>query len=109
MDPLASILMALRLRAAGVKLITGTGAWGARYAAVNNAGFGLVLTGTCWLRIGAGEPLRFAEGDFVLMPPNPGFAIYTDTRALSANSTPVRRPASPSYAMAIRKALLHSG
>ncbi|MCO5062806.1 MAG: AraC family transcriptional regulator [Rhizobiaceae bacterium] len=81
MDPLASILMALRPRAAGVKLITGKGAWGARYAAVDNAGFGLVLTGACWLRVGAGEPVRFAEGDFVLMPPNPGFAIYTDAQA----------------------------
>lgn len=81
MDPLASIIMALRPRAAGVKLITGKGAWGARYAAVESAGFGLVLSGACWLRVGAGEPTRFADGDFVLMPPNPGFTIYTDARA----------------------------
>ncbi len=81
MDPLASIIMALRPRAAGVKLITGRGVWGARYAAVENAGFGLVLTGACWLQVEASEPVRFAEGDFVLMPPNPGFAIYTEAQA----------------------------
>jgi len=81
MDPLASIIMAMRPRAAGVKLITGKGAWGAHYAAVESAGFGLVLTGACWLRVGTSEPVRFAEGDFVLMPPNPGFAIYTEAHA----------------------------
>lgn len=40
-----------------------------------------MLAGACWLQIGASEPVRFAEGDFVLMPPNPGFAIYTDVQA----------------------------
>lgn len=91
MDPLASIILALRPRAAGVKLITGKGAWGARYAAVESAGFGLGLTGACWLEVSQCEAVRVGEGDFVLMPPNPGFAIYTDAavprRELDARSS----------------------
>jgi len=91
MDPLASIILALRPRAAGAKLITGKGAWGAYYTAVESAGFGLGLTGACWLEVSQCEAVRVGEGDFVLMPPNPGFAIYTDAavprRELDARSS----------------------
>ena len=78
MEPLAAIVAALRPRAASAKIISGAGKWGARYSQVDNAGFGLVLSGECWLRV---EPVRLAEGDFVLMPPNPGFSIYSDAEA----------------------------
>src|SRR5262245_50271399 len=61
MDPLAAVIAALRPRAAAAKIISGGGKWGARYAQVDSAGFGLVLAGACWLRIEEGGPLRLAE------------------------------------------------
>jgi AraC-like DNA-binding protein len=80
-DPLAAFVGLLRPRAAGAKLITGAGAWGVCYGAVNSAGFGLILKGACQLALAGNAAVDLAEGDFVLMPPNPGFAIFSDPDA----------------------------
>ncbi|MEH6490405.1 AraC family transcriptional regulator [Hyphomonas oceanitis] len=81
MDPLASIISLLRPRALSPKLISGSGRWAVRYTQVSSAGFGLVLEGACTLRIDGGDPVMLAKGDFVLMPPNEGFTMYSDPDA----------------------------
>jgi len=78
MDPLAAIVSMLRPRTMSPKIISGAGAWGIRYARVDSVGFGLVLQGQCALQIDGAAPLQLAEGDFVLMPPTSGFAMYSD-------------------------------
>ncbi len=78
MEPLAAIVSMLRPRTVSPKIISGAGEWGVRYAQVDSAGFGLVLEGECALRIDGAAPLHLAKGDFVLMPPTSGFAMYSD-------------------------------
>ena len=78
MEPLADIIALLRPRAAATKVIQGAGRWGVRYSRVAHAGFGLVLAGEAWLAVDGHEPIRFAEGDFVLMPAVPGFVLASD-------------------------------
>jgi AraC-like DNA-binding protein len=42
------------------------------------AGFGLVLSGQCWLVVDGNEPVRLTEGDFILLPGDPGLTIASD-------------------------------
>lgn len=78
MEPLADVISLLRPRVAGAKLMQGAGRWGVRRSQTAYAGFGLVLTGKCWLTIDGHEPLRLAAGDFILMPAVPGITIASD-------------------------------
>lgn len=59
-------------------MIQGAGRWGVRYSRVDHAGFGLVLAGEAWLAVDGYDPIRFAEGDFVLMPAVRGFTLASD-------------------------------
>lgn len=77
MEPLAAIISLLRPRTVFAKIVSGSGEWGVRYSRVENVGFGLVLKGDCHLNADGAKPLRLAKGDFVLMPPNPGFTMST--------------------------------
>ncbi|MEZ6023630.1 MAG: AraC family transcriptional regulator [Hyphomonadaceae bacterium] len=81
MEPLAALVALLRPRTVAPKLISGAGAWAARYENVDHAGFGLVLEGACQLRLGKAPPVALARGDFVLVAPNAGFALYSDAKA----------------------------
>ena len=78
MEPLAAIVSMLRPRTMSPKIISGAGKWGVRYGRVDSAGFGLVLQGQCGLHLDGAAPLQLAKGDFVLMPPTSGFAMYSD-------------------------------
>lgn len=77
-DPLAAVLTLLHPRAVFSKTITGSGRWSVRYAPHEDAGFAVVLAGSCSLRVvGYGE-LQVAEGDFVFLPPSSGFTMASD-------------------------------
>lgn len=78
MDPLSDIVALLRPRAAIAKPISGRGRWGVRYRAYDAPGFTLVLTGEAWVALGDREPLRIAEGDFLLLPTTPAFSLYSE-------------------------------
>ena len=78
MEPLAAIVSMLRPRTMSPKIISGAGKWGVRYGRVDSTGFGLVLQGQCGLHLDGAAPLQLAKGDFVLMPPTSGFAMYSD-------------------------------
>lgn len=75
MDPLSDIITLLRPSAAVSKPITGRGTWGVRYAAYDAPGFTIVLSGEAWLTFDGEEPLRLAQGDFLLLPTTPGFSL----------------------------------
>lgn len=78
MEPLSAIISLLRPRVVHPKLITGSGRWGVRYPKVEVAGYGLVLSGGCHLIRQGMPPAILAAGDFVLMPPSPGFVMASD-------------------------------
>jgi AraC-like DNA-binding protein len=81
MDPITDIVILLRPHAVFAKPITGRGKWGVRYAAYEEPGFAIVLRGQCWLAVEGQQPARLEQGDFVLLPATPTFAMYSDPSA----------------------------
>lgn len=79
MDPLSDIVALLRPTAAISKPITARGEWCVRYRAYDAPGFTIVLAGECWVEFVDGEPLRLSEGDFLLLPATPAFALFSKT------------------------------
>jgi AraC-like DNA-binding protein len=77
MDPITDIITLLRPHAVFSKPITGRGEWGVRYAAYQEPGFAVVLDGRCWLAIDSGAPITLDQGDFVLFPASPAFAMFS--------------------------------
>ncbi|QRG06969.1 AraC family transcriptional regulator [Xanthobacter dioxanivorans] len=77
MDPFSDVIALLRPCAALSKPITGRGDWGVRYAAYGQPGFAIVLAGRCWLAIGQEDPVLLDQGDFVLLPATPAFALFS--------------------------------
>lgn len=75
MDPLSDMIALLRPGAAVSKPISGKGTWGVRYAAHDAPGFTIVLAGEAWLTFDREEPLRLAQGDFLLLPTTPAFSL----------------------------------
>jgi AraC-like DNA-binding protein len=78
MDPLSDIITLLRPSAAVSKPISGRGRWCVRYEAYDAPGFAIVLSGEAWIRFEGRDPLRLVEGDFLLLPTTPAFALYSD-------------------------------
>lgn len=78
MDPLTAFITLLRPKVVRPKLITAAGRWAVRYPRVDVAGYGLVVAGGCHLLPDGGSPVALAAGDFVLMPPGPGFRMASD-------------------------------
>lgn len=78
MDPLTEIISLLRPSAAVSKPISGKGRWAARYDAYDAPGFTIILSGEAWLTFDGQEPLRLAEGDFLLLPTTPAFTLASE-------------------------------
>jgi AraC-like DNA-binding protein len=78
MDPLSDVITLLRPSAAVSKPITGRGRWGVRYQAYDAPGFTIVLAGEAWAAFDGMEPLRLAEGDFLLLPTTPPFSLCSE-------------------------------
>lgn len=75
MDPLSDIVALLRPRAAVSKPISGRGHWGVSYQRYDAPGFTIVLVGEAWLTLAGREPVRLAQGDFLLFPTTPAFSL----------------------------------
>jgi AraC-like DNA-binding protein len=75
MDPFSDIIALLRPSTAIAKPITGRGRWGVRYAAHDAPGFTIILRGECWITLKGKEPVKFQEGDFLLLPSTPAFSL----------------------------------
>ena len=78
MDPLSDIISLLRPTAAISKPITARGRWGVSYRAHDAPGFTILLEGQAWLRFDGEEPLRLAQGDFILLPTTPAFSLSSE-------------------------------
>ncbi|WP_292959914.1 AraC family transcriptional regulator [Novosphingobium sp. UBA1939] len=78
MDPLSDMITLLRPRAAVSKPISGRGSWGVRYEAHDAPGFTIVLAGQAWLSFVGEQPLRLAQGDFLLLPSTPAFSLSSE-------------------------------
>jgi len=89
MDPLSNIIALLRPSTAISKPICGRGRWGVRYAAHAAPGFTIVLKGECWIAFDGREPVRYQEGDFILLPSTPAFTLssHPDSDCQPANPT----------------------
>ncbi|MBN9420370.1 MAG: AraC family transcriptional regulator [Candidatus Eremiobacteraeota bacterium] len=70
MDPFSTLLTLISPRAVDSKIVTGQGPWSITYENVVHTGFGLVLEGEAIL-----NDLHLKTGDFLLLPPNPGFTM----------------------------------
>jgi AraC-like DNA-binding protein len=77
-DPLAAVIELLRPQAVFSKVISAAGRWSVRYAAHEDPGFCVVLEGSCFLDAKGVGVLELSEGDFVLLPPTPGFTMASD-------------------------------
>jgi AraC-like DNA-binding protein len=93
MDPLSSIIALLRPSAAIAKPISGRGHWGVRYRSYDAPGFTVVLTGEAWVTLGDREPLRIAEGDFLLLPTTPAFSLCSKPGAACIPAEPLTEAA----------------
>jgi AraC-like DNA-binding protein len=74
-DPLSEVIALAQPRAVFSRPISGAGRWGVRYSAFGQPSFCAVLEGRCRLTVDGHRPLTLEEGDFVLLPATPGFAM----------------------------------
>lgn len=81
MDPFSDLIALLRPHTAQAKSIAGRGKWGISYRAYGRPSFAIVLEGQCWLALDDAQPVLLAQGDFVLLPATPAFALYSDAGA----------------------------
>jgi AraC-like DNA-binding protein len=75
MDPLSSLIALTRPQTVVSKVVTGSGRWAIRAQRGGNAGFGVILRGTCHLHIEQCEPVTLVEGDFILLQSYPGYIL----------------------------------
>ncbi|MDP9563313.1 UNVERIFIED_ORG: AraC-like DNA-binding protein [Rhizobium nepotum] len=89
MDPLSDIVALLRPTAAIAKPISGRGQWGVRYKPYDAPGFTVVLAGKAWVTVGDRNPLRIAEGDFLLLPTTPAFSLCSEPGVSCISAEPL--------------------
>jgi len=92
MDPLSDMITLLRPSAAVSKPISGKGRWAVHYEAHDAPGFTIILSGEAWLTFDGQEPLRLAEGDFLLLPTTPAFTLASE-RFIPGTPVPPRNEA----------------
>jgi len=94
MDPLSDVIALLRPNSVISKPITGRGTWGVRYAAHDAPGFTIVLKGESWIAFEDQPAFRMGQGDFLLLPSTPAFALSSYPGVAGElrepSSTPVR-------------------
>jgi len=92
MDPLSSLVALTRPEAIVSKPVSGAGRWAIRVDRGANAGFGLVLQGTCHLQVEGLQSAILERGDFVLMPSYPSYVLSShadfDSRTAHAVTLP---------------------
>jgi AraC-like DNA-binding protein len=74
-DPLSEIVSLLQPGTGYSKIVTGAGAWTVRQPFAGHPFFCAALEGTCIIAFDGQAPMTLREGDFVLLPSNPGFTM----------------------------------
>ncbi|MFD8984591.1 AraC family transcriptional regulator [Streptomyces sp. NPDC059564] len=75
MDVVSDAISAVRIGRPSSDRVRVSGAWCARFAPYDGAGFHVVLEGGCWLLPDGGEPVVLGAGDAVLLPHGTGHVI----------------------------------
>jgi len=87
MDPLSDILSLLRPNGYGFRGLDAAGAWALAFAPDDGVRCYAIETGTCWLALdGVAAPMPLAAGDFVLLPGNAGYRLYSAADAPPINA-----------------------
>ncbi|MCC6826996.1 MAG: AraC family transcriptional regulator [Novosphingobium sp.] len=92
MDPLSDVIALLRPSTAISKPITGRGHWGVRYDEHDAPGFTIILKGECWIAFEDRQPVKFAAGDFLLLPSTPAFTLSSHADAVCEPRSPMDVP-----------------
>jgi AraC-like DNA-binding protein len=91
-DPLSEVVSLLRPGTAYSKVLTGSGAWTVRQPYAGHPFFCAALEGTCHLAFDGQPRIVLQEGDFVLMPDNPGFTMSSASAEQADESGAVHVP-----------------
>ncbi|MBX3200254.1 MAG: AraC family transcriptional regulator [Labilithrix sp.] len=91
-DPLAEVIALLRPQTVLSKVISGAGRWAVRYAGYQDAGFCLMLQGSCFLDPEGVGRVELKEGDFVLLPAIPSFTMASDPKMRPVSVAPAPGP-----------------
>jgi len=83
MDVLADVLTATRVGGALYCQSRLSAPWGMRFDHADNAGFHVVVRGSCWLRLEGREPVQLGPGDVVLLAHGSSHSL-TDSPATPA-------------------------
>jgi AraC-like DNA-binding protein len=75
MDPLSSLIALTRPQTVVSKIVSASSRWAVRSQRSGNAGFGVILRGTCHLHIEQSEPVRLVKGDFILLPSSVSYVL----------------------------------
>jgi len=82
MDPLSDVLSLLRPNSYAFRGLDAGGQWSLEFGADEGIKCYALNAGECWLELeGAIEPVRFATGDFVLLPTGKAFRLYSSSDA----------------------------
>lgn len=68
MDPLADVLTFVGVRGTVAARVEASEPWGLDLAQVPGAAFHAMTSGTAWLQVDGGQPVRLMPGDLVLLP-----------------------------------------
>jgi AraC-like DNA-binding protein len=94
-DPLSEVVSLLQPGAAFSKVVTGAGRWRVRQPFAGHPFFCAVLDGSCCVEFDGQAPMTIKEGDFVLMPENPGFTMSSFKQAKQKKSLDGMAPPAP--------------
>ena len=82
MDPLSEVLSLLKPNSYAFRGLDAGGEWSLEFRAEDGIKCYALNAGECWLELeGGAEPIRFATGDFVLLPKGKAFRLYTSSAA----------------------------
>ena len=82
MDPLSDVLSLLKPNTYAFRGLDAGGDWALGFEADEGIKCYALYSGECWLDLeGAPEPVRFAAGDFVLLPTGKAFRLYSSRDA----------------------------
>jgi AraC-like DNA-binding protein len=92
MDPLDQIFAAMRVHSAIYARLEATAPWGLSFIGDQNARFGLVVRGSCWLSVeGMDQPIALTAGDCFVLLRGTAYTLRDDLHTPTQNCADVVR------------------